>query len=154
MCWPINLWKLITLAMHSSGRGVCFWLVQWGQFAGRHFWWITWGAELYDRRRCSVSLSVVFFEGWGWIWLIFSYPELYEAQRVAQTGPLLLQDFHLVSKHFTIYANNAWFFGAMLQIESLAHFHRERIPERVRRSQYGEVNALNSHHRFRLYMLK
>ncbi|KAF8511280.1 catalase-domain-containing protein [Hysterangium stoloniferum] len=39
------------------------------------------------------------------------YPQPYEAQRISETGPLLLQDFHL--------------------IESLAHFARERIPERV-----------------------
>ncbi|GAA93624.1 uncharacterized protein L969DRAFT_55797 [Mixia osmundae IAM 14324] len=39
------------------------------------------------------------------------YPEPYEAQRVGRNGPLLLQDFH--------------------HIDLLAHFDRERIPERV-----------------------
>ncbi|ELU36962.1 catalase [Rhizoctonia solani AG-1 IA] len=39
------------------------------------------------------------------------YPEPYEAQRVGPHGPLLLQDFH--------------------HIDLLAHFDRERIPERV-----------------------
>ncbi|KAF9516925.1 hypothetical protein BS47DRAFT_1390250 [Hydnum rufescens UP504] len=42
------------------------------------------------------------------------YPVPYDAQRVGTNGPLLLQ-------------------GSQL-IESLAHFHRERIPERVSRS--------------------
>ncbi|KAG8726537.1 hypothetical protein FRC11_014997 [Ceratobasidium sp. 423] len=39
------------------------------------------------------------------------YPEPYEAQRIGQHGPLLLQDFH--------------------HLDLLAHFDRERIPERV-----------------------
>lgn len=39
------------------------------------------------------------------------YPHPYEAQRVGENGPLLLQDFHLV--------------------DLLSHFDRERIPERV-----------------------
>jgi catalase len=39
------------------------------------------------------------------------YPHPYEAQRVGENGPLLLQDFHL--------------------IDLLSHFDRERIPERV-----------------------
>ncbi|KDN33956.1 hypothetical protein RSAG8_12955, partial [Rhizoctonia solani AG-8 WAC10335] len=39
------------------------------------------------------------------------YPEPYEAQRIGQHGPLLLQDFH--------------------HRDLLAHFDRERIPERV-----------------------
>lgn len=38
-------------------------------------------------------------------------PHAYEAQRIGQDGPLLLQDFHLV--------------------DLLSHFDRERIPERV-----------------------
>jgi len=38
-------------------------------------------------------------------------PHPYEAQRIGQSGPLLLQDFHLV--------------------DLLSHFDRERIPERV-----------------------
>lgn len=38
-------------------------------------------------------------------------PHPYEAQRIGQDGPLLLQDFHLV--------------------DLLSHFDRERIPERV-----------------------
>lgn len=38
------------------------------------------------------------------------YPHPYEAQRVGENGPLLLQDFHL--------------------IDLLSHFDRERIPER------------------------
>jgi len=39
------------------------------------------------------------------------YPHPYEAQRAGNNGPLLLQDFHLV--------------------DLLAHFDRERVPERV-----------------------
>jgi catalase len=39
------------------------------------------------------------------------YPEPYESQRIGRNGPLLLQDFH--------------------HIDLLAHFDRERIPERV-----------------------
>lgn len=38
-------------------------------------------------------------------------PHPYEAQRMGENGPLLLQDFHL--------------------IDLLSHFDRERIPERV-----------------------
>ena len=49
------------------------------------------------------------------------------SQRVGQNGPLLLQDFHL--------------------IDLLAHFDRERIPERVVHAKgagaYGEFEVLD-----------
>jgi hypothetical protein len=36
-----------------------------------------------------------------------SYPQPYEAQRVAETGPLLLQDFHL-ARNPTLIVSSSW----------------------------------------------
>jgi catalase len=64
------------------------------------------GPQLQDETSTKSPSELEYTTGGG-----VPYPQPYEAQRVAENGPLLLQDFHLV--------------------ESLAHFHRERIPERV-----------------------
>lgn len=50
------------------------------------------------------------------------YPHPYEAQRVGENGPLLLQDFHL--------------------IDLLSHFDRERIPERVVHAKGGGAHGI------------
>ena len=56
-----------------------------------------------------------------------NYADPESSQRVGQNGPLLLQDFHL--------------------IDLLAHFDRERIPERVVHAKgagaYGEFEVTN-----------
>ncbi|TKA72764.1 hypothetical protein B0A55_06843 [Friedmanniomyces simplex] len=49
------------------------------------------------------------------------YPHPYEAQRVGENGPLLLQDFHL--------------------IDLISHFDRERIPERVVHAKGGGAHG-------------
>lgn len=43
-------------------------------------------------RKLWETLYELFDEPCGW----YRYPQPYEAQRVSETGPLLLQDFHLV----------------------------------------------------------
>ncbi|KZP34022.1 catalase-domain-containing protein [Athelia psychrophila] len=64
------------------------------------------GVNLQDDTASKAPSDLYYTTGGG-----VEYAQPYEAQRVSETGPLLTQDFHLT--------------------ESLAHFHRERIPERV-----------------------
>lgn len=64
------------------------------------------GPQLLDQTSAEPPTQLFYTTGGG-----VPYPQPHEAQRVSETGPLLTQDFHL--------------------LELLAHFHRERIPERV-----------------------
>jgi catalase len=64
------------------------------------------GFRSYEDDRNATSQETVYTTSNG-----VRYPHPYEAQRVGENGPLLLQDFHLV--------------------DLLSHFDRERIPERV-----------------------
>ncbi|KAK1065694.1 hypothetical protein LTR74_007732 [Friedmanniomyces endolithicus] len=70
----------------------------------------------YSEDRNASSEDTVYVAGNG-----APYPHPYEAQRVGENGPLLLQDFHLV--------------------DLISHFDRERIPERVVHAKGGGAHG-------------
>jgi catalase len=73
-------------------------------------------ARDYDDDRNAASEQTVYATSNG-----VPMPHPYEAQRVGENGPLLLQDFHL--------------------IDLLSHFDRERIPERVVHAKGGGAHG-------------
>ncbi|KAK3114653.1 hypothetical protein LTR53_006823 [Teratosphaeriaceae sp. CCFEE 6253] len=70
----------------------------------------------YNEDRAASSEDTVYTTSNG-----APYPHPYEAQRVGENGPLLLQDFHLV--------------------DLISHFDRERIPERVVHAKGGGAHG-------------
>ena len=67
--------------------------------------------------------------------------EPYAAQRIGTTGPLLLQGRYRFRGHFIYLITVSPDFH---HIDLLAHFDRERIPERVVRSLYRQPILVRS----------
>ena len=82
-----------------------------------------WATEFSSQSPILASFPRLFLSDSNAKYRIYADPE--SSQRVGQNGPLLLQDFHL--------------------IDLLAHFDRERIPERVVHAKgagaYGEFEV-------------